>query len=666
MTSQAQEPLISAETRLPELTLKAFIIAIILTLMLSAANVYLALKIGTTISASIPASILAIGILRFFQRSNILECNLIQTAASAGEGVACAVSYILPAMIILHIWKDFSFFESTVVTLLGGLLGVLFSIPLRPIFLNMPVLKFPEGIAIGNVLIGATKKGTYLKNLVRGGIVGGLISLSQTGFKVLADNIQFWRYTKSSIFGVGFGLSPAMLAAGFIIGIQVGIPFLVGVIIGWVIILPLLAHYVGFNSHLPAYSSAMNLWSSHLRFVGVGNILVAGIWTLITLIKPVYEGLYDSFKAIFKSIDEENNKNFHIPRTEKDLSIFWVLILTIFFGVLIYIFLGNALRETGLTTHIGYFLIVTTCTVLYILIVGFMLAVICRYFSGLVGSTNSPLSGILILALLLIALIYQALFSNISNPHLLYAIVIFVSTIMVTMGSITNENLQDLKAGQMLGATPWKQQFMLAIGVVVSSVIIAPVLNLLLSAYGIGGVFPRAGMNEAQMLSAPQAVLMGAIVNGVFTHKLNWNMIFLGCVVAVIIIIIDELLLKRKNLRLPPLAVGMGVYLPPEITTPIVAGCLLNFIIKQRLKKQQADPQIAFQRGILLACGMVAGSSLMGVILAIPFVILGNSDALMLVGSHFTFYAGILGFIVFLALCLWFYRVCLTEKKDDK
>jgi len=653
-------PFIPATTQLPELTLKAIIIAIILATLLAAANVYLALKIGATISASIPASVLAISILKFFKRSNILECNIIQTAASAGEGVAAAVSFILPAMIVLQVWNEFSFFESTIVTLLGGLLGVLFSIPLRRILLNMPVLAFPEGTAIGNVLISSAQKGAHLKNLIYGGLVGSLVSLSQTGLKIIADSIQLWRFTAGSVFGVGVGFSPAMLAAGYIIGVEVGITLLVGIIIGWFIVLPLIALHVGIDTKLPAYGAAMKLWSDYLRFVGVGNMLVAGVWTLISLLKPVLIGLRNSLKLVSKNIDAD--EPVLVPRTEKDISIFWVLTCSIIFGIMIYIFLAHLILELRITHSLFYLLVVTTCTVLYILIVGFMLAVICGYFTGLVGATNNPLSGILILALLLITLMYQGFFGDVANPKYIFSIIILAATIVVTIAAIANENLQDLKAGKMVGATPWKQQVMLGVGVIVASLVISPVLNLLFHAYGIAGVFPRPGMDKTQMLAAPQASIMAAVVKGVFTHQLNWNMILIGCGIAVFIIITDELL-KRKNYRLPALAVGLGIYLPPEVTSPIIIGGVVNYIIKRSLKKYDAATSAAsMQRGVLLACGMVAGSALMGVILAIPFVIIGSSDALMVVSPAFAPYAAILGTIVFLALCLWFYKICIPKK----
>ncbi len=654
------EPLIPASTKLPELTFKAIIIAIILAVVLAASNAYLALKIGTTISASIPASVLALGILRFFKRSNVLESNIIQTAASAGEGVAAAVAFILPAMIVLHVWNGFSYWQTAIVSMLGGLLGVLFSIPLRRVMLNLPALRFPEGTAIGNVLITSTKKGAFLINLVLGGAAGGLISLCQGGFKFVAETLQFWSFWGSSFIGLNIGLTPATLAAGYIIGIEVGITLLTGVIIGWVIVLPLIAQHVGVNHSISAYSNAMALWSSHLRFVGVGTMLVGGVWTLVRLMKPVISGLKDSFSELGKNSQQAGNLK--VLRTERDISLLWVICGSVFLSLLIYMFVANRIINIS-EVHYStlYSLFIAFCTILYVIVIGFMLATVCGYFTGLIGSTNNPLSGILIIALLLLSLMYAGLFNIDAASTHVAAMVVLVATVVATIGSISNENLQDLKAGQMVGSTPWKQQVMLGIGVIVAALVIGPVLNLLFHAYGMAGVFPRPGMDPAQMLAAPQASLMAAVINGVLLHKLDWDMILIGCGIAVLVIIVDEFI-KRWNFRLPALALGLGIYLPPEIITPIVIGGFISYLVKRSSRNKVNTPEDkviqhdTHQRGILLACGMVAGSALMGVILAIPFVIMGSSDALALVPKTFAPVASVLGAIVLIALCTWFYR----------
>ncbi len=661
---EKQEPLIPASKKLPELTFKAIVIAVVLAIILAASNVYLALKIGTTISASIPASVLALGILRFFKRSNVLESNIIQTAASAGEGVAASMAFILPAMIVLHIWKGFSYLDSMLISMLGGLLGVLFSIPLRRVLLSMPTLRFPEGTAIGNVLRSSTKGGNHMKFLIQGGAVGGLVSFLQSGLQVLSQSLTFWRASTSSLFGMSIGFTPAALAAGYIIGIEVGISLLVGLIFGWVVVLPMIAHLKGVPQGVSAYDAAMSIWSHHLRFVGVGTMMLGGIWTLIRLASPVAQGLKSSFASLTKKVVDAKVK---LPRTERDIPIIWVLVGTIVLSVLMYFFILHTLQSYHLLHKTWYLLFVVLCTILYIVIVGFLLATICGYFTGLIGSTNNPLSGILIIAILTLASIYILLFHHHADIAHVSAIVILVVTVVATVASIANENIQDLKAGQMVGATPWKQQLMLAVGVVVSSLIIGPVLDLLFHAYGMAGVFPHSGMDASQMLAAPQASLMAAVTKGVLTQHLQWNMITVGIVFAAIVIIVDEFL-KRKGYRLPALAVGLAIYLPPEVTTPIILGGVVSYLVKRNAKKKiknEEDREVAHnshQRGVLLACGMVAGSALMGVILAIPFVIMGGSNALAIVTKSFAPIASVLGTIMIIALCLWFYRVARMRK----
>lgn len=655
------KPLIPASTTLSELTVKAIILSILLAIILSAANAYLALKIGTTISASIPASVFALGILRLFKHHNVLECNLAQTAASAGEGVAAAIAFVLPAMIFLHIWKGFSYGETAIITLLGGLLGVLFSIPLRRIMLHLPALRFPEATAIGNVLKASVQGEAGLKLLAQGGLLGSLVAFAQTALNVVADNLQLWTYAGKTIFGFALGLTPATLAAGYIVGFEVAVSLLTGAIVGWLIILPFIGIYYGLATNITsAYDAATQLWDAHLRFVGVGTMLVGGVWTLLRLLKPISKGIHFSFAGFRKDLGGAVGKPL---RTEADMPSIWILPGILALACLLFFYIFYYLH--GLISIANdYLWLVTLVSVIFILVIGFLLATVSSYFCGLVGSSNNPLSGLLITAILLLAFLFLLLFRADISPNARYfaSAVIIIATILACIGSITGESIQDLKAGQMLGATPWRQQFMMAMGVGVSALVIGPVLQLLFNAYGMGGVYPRPGMDPAQMLAAPQAGLMAAVAQGVLMRHLNWTMIILGSLVAVIIIIIDELL-KRRNFRLPALAVGLGIYLPPEIITPVVVGGVVSFLVKKPWQKkkrtfEQEQGVIQYhQRGILMACGMVAGSALMGVILAIPFAIIGSANALSIGGPRFVPIATIFGLIIFLTLCFWFYKV---------
>lgn len=648
--SEPEEPLIPANTSLPELTLKVIIFSVLLAAILAASNAYLGLKIGSTVSASIPASVLALGILRFFRRSNVLESNIIQTSASAGEGVAAAAAFVLPAMLILHIWQGFPYWKTVGIISIGSIFGVLFSVPLRRVLLQMPGLRFPEGTAIGNVLKASTKKGISLKLLTQGGIVGALVSLAEGGFKIISEGIELWFAAGPTVLGVGLGFSPAVLAAGFIIGIQIGVTLLVGLVFGWLIVLPILGYYYGVpHDGTPMLDVAMRLWSTKLRYVGVGTMLVGGVWTLIGLIKPIFRGIKLSFQKLKLGEGEERK----IPRTERDVPFYWVAIGSGIMSIFLYLLIFDFMLELNFGYSTSYLLFLSLLVVLFILIIGFLIATIIGYFAGLIGTTNNPLSGMLIVALLLFGIITFLLPGNGSaHANKVASLLIIVITFIAAIGAIANENMQDLKAGQMVGATPWKQQFVLVIGSLVSALVIAPILEVLYQAYGMGGVFPRPDMNPAQMLAAPQANLLAALAQGISGHQgLPWNMVLIGGIFAVLVIIVDEYL-KTKNQRLPALGVGLGIYLPTPVILPIVVGSFVNYLVKRKLKGAQNE-----ESGILLACGLVAGSALMGVLLAIPFVVFGSTDVLRIVPKGFAPIADLLGLVVIGKLCYWMYHV---------
>ena len=659
---QNNEPLIPASTKLPEFTFKVIILSIILAAVMSAANAYLALKIGMTISASIPASVLAIGILRFFKNSNVLESNLIQTAASAGEGVAAAIAFILPAMIFIHAWHGFDYWETAGVTILGGLLGVFFSIPLRRVMLNMKTLRFPEGTAVGNVLRVTTENragNSHMKRLIQGISIGAIMIFFQTGIQVFSDGMRYWFTAGKLVFGAALGFSPAMFAAGYIVGIEVGLSLLTGFVVGWVMVLPALCAHYGLPDAKSIHDSVMTIWSTQLRFVGVGVMLVGGVWTLIRLIKPVWEGI----KLSFVSLQSVGGVKIHIPRTERDIPIVWAFLGVIICALLLYVLvLHFAYIENLYAIYSASFLLwATLISVFFILIIGFFLATICAYFTGLIGSSNNPVSGILILSVLMLGGVYFFVFPHHDGSGKVAALMVLVSTVVATCATISNENLQDLKAGQMVGATPWKQQAILGLGVIVSAFIIGPVLNLLFQAYGIGGVMPRPGMDPSQMLSAPQAGLIASVINGIRTQNLPWTMIVIGMIVAVLVVIADEIL-RQRNHRVPALAVGLGIYLPPSIILPVVFGGLIKYFVTRssrhaKTEAQQEKAHDLSQNGLLLACGLVAGAALMGVFLAIPFVMMGGANALSIMPDSLSKLATALGLISFLVMAWWIYKI---------
>lgn len=667
-------PLIPASQNLPEITFKAVVLSIFLVIILAAANAYLGLKVGVTVSASIPAAVISMGVLRLFRKSNVLENNIVQTAASAGEALVAGIAFILPAIIIIKYWAGFRYWDTVMIALIGGILGVFFSVPLRRVLLPHPVLRFPEGTAIGQVLKASTNSGGGLKYLVAGGLIGGLISFCQTGFQVITDEIEIWAKAGTSyVYGFGLGFDPALLAAGYIVGVNVGLSTLVGVIVGWVLGVPIITHLYG-TPPGDAASAAMTVWHTHIRYIGVGTMLIGGFWTLITLIKPIIEGLRSSFASV-RAIRKSGQLN--IPRTERDIPINYVGWGTLILLVPLSFLLRHFINDPILHLSIGLQVVTVIIGILFVVFVGFIFSALGGYFAGLVGSTNSPGSALSLSALLLMCLVLLGLFGpsihfaiSPSQTLATTALAIIIASILGAANVITNETIQDLKAGQMVGATPWKQQFMLIIGVIVAAFIVPLVLQLLFDAYGIGGVFPHPGMDPAQTLSAPQAGMMAGLAQGVFAHDLPWSMIGTGAIVAIIVITIDHYL-RKKGASMPVLAVGLGIYLPLDSSTPFVIGGIASYVIGKLLQHRYATSSPADtaalksgrQRGLILACGLVAGAALMGVILAIPFALAQSTDVLKLVPDSFAPIADVFGTLVVIGLLLWIYHVVCRVKQ---
>lgn len=668
LRQSSDSPIIPANQSLPEITFRVIILGFILTVILAAANAYLGLKVGQTISASIPAAIISMSILRFFRNSNMLENTMVQTMASVGEALIAGIAYILPALIILHAWQSFYYWETVLISLLGGILGVLFTIPLRRALLKDRTLRYPEGVAISNVLKASSiNEKTDMVALGLGGLVGSLISLFQIGFQILSDTFDYWlRPGGKTIIGFELGFSPALIAAGYIVGINVAISFLVGIVIGWIIGLPILSSI--YTTAAPGVNDAvMEIYRAHTRFIGVGTMLVGAFWTLVTLVKPIVQSVAASFATLRAA---KLNGSQVTLRTEQDIPINYVFWLVIFMLVPIFLLIASLIPHD--TTSTLYRLTLAGFSSLYVVIGGFLFCSISAYFAGLIGSSNTPVSGLIVSALLILCLCILIFFGfetgGINENHSLGVIVGIGCCVIIGVGvAISNDTMQDLKVGQVLGATPWKQQLMLVIGVIASSFVVPPIFDLLYNAYGIGGVFPHAGMNKAQMLSAPQAAMMASVAQGVYEHNLPWLMLGIGAIIAVICVIIDETL-KKHGTRLPVLGVGLAIYLPMNTTIPVVIGGLLSYLINVRLDqvykpRGENEGKITAHkhRGLLLACGIVAGASIMGVILAIPFAITQSSDALKMMPDQYAYLAGSLSLIVTLIMLIWMYRFVMKK-----
>lgn len=666
------DPIVPHHVSLPEITPKVIVLGVILTIVLAAANAYLGLKVGTTVSASIPAAVISMGILRFFRHSNILENTMVQIMASVGEALTAGIAFILPALLILHVWDRFNYWETVATGLLGGGLGILFTIPLRRALLQDKTLRYPEAVAIGNVLkANETREAGDLKSLIVGGVIGSAIAFMQTGLRLLTDSFQYWIKTSTTIFGFGLGLSPALIAAGYIVGVNVALSLLVGIFIGWIAGVPLLSWYYGMPVADTANQAAIMIWSEHIRYIGVGSMLIGGLWTLCTLFKPVVDSMSASFQTLKKIRLGQQPISL---RTERDIPIHYVFISAAVLLIPIFLLISQVILPADLNISPSFRYFISGFSTLYILFGGFIFCSIMAYFAGLIGSTNSPVSGLLVSALLVLCLIlivffnWYGGFASEEAKETIGSVVAIGSMVIIAAAlSISNDTMQDLKVGQIVGATPWKQQVMLILGVVVSSFIIPPILQLLYNAYGIGGVFPRPGMDPAQMLAAPQAGLMATVAKGAFSHHLEWSMIGIGAMIAVICVFIDEILKRNYGTRLPVLAVGLGIYLPLDSSVPVVIGGVLAYLVQHQLCKKynckDAKDEIKLNvhrhRGLLLACGMVAGASLMGVLLAIPFALAESADALDIAPAFWQPYAGITSVAVTVALCAWIYRVVL-------
>lgn len=655
MQNETTEPVIPASQSLPEMTIRGILLAILLTAILGAANAYLGIKIGMTISASIPAAVISMGVLRWFKNANVLENSIVQTAASSGEALVGGIAFTVPALLALHYWSNFNYLETFAIAIIGGTLGVMFSVPLRRVMLQDKTLRFPEGVAIASVLKVSATETVSMKPLVLGSLVGGFISFAQSGLQIFSESISGWFVHNHRLYGAGFGFAPAMLAAGYIVGVYIAISVTIGMVIAWIFCLPFLSHGAAIDpKHM--LDSVMSVWSTKIRYIGVGTMLIGGLWTFLTLFKPI-------IRMAKYNIDMRKNKNNEtLIRTERDIPmryLNWIIALMVI-PLFIFFYHGVSSAELPLSNfmHISTSIVATLLCVVF----GFILAAVCAYFAGLVGSSSSPISGVTLAIVLIGAISFYLLFHNsldLKNSQIAMkaaAFTILVAAMVATMGAISNDTMQDLKSGQIVGSTPWKQQVALIIGMVAAALVIPVVLKLLFNAYGMAGVMPRPGMDPNNMLAAPQATLMAAVAKGVFGGKLPWNLIITGMVIGVIVIVLDEIL-KRKNLRIPALAVGMGIYLPFDVTSALAIGGYLSYFAKRKAKNHDTSrAENNEQNATMLACGLVAGSALMGVILAIPFVILQSSDALAIMPASLAWLAKILGVLSLVSLIYWIYH----------
>ena len=663
---------------LRELTLRGTILGAFITVIFTASNVYLGLKVGLTFSSAIPAAVISMAILRLFSGSTILENNMVQTQASAA-GTLSSIIFVLPGLLMIGYWQSFPFWLTLAICAAGGMLGVLFSIPLRHVMVVKSNLPYPEGVAAAEILKAGSKTegndaNDGLKDILFGGVVASVVSLFTNGFRILSDSTAYWFTAGKSIFQLPMGFSLALLSAGYLIGIMSGIAVLIGTIIAWLFGIPILSLISDYDSSQPLSQIAMGFWAKDIRFIGAGTIAIAAIWTLLTLIKPVIEGLKISFKTMRSDVSASD-----IAPMDQDLSPKTIFLIMAGMLMILLITFYAFIADSGLSLGVAWSLVI--CAVLFAFIMGFLVAAACGYMAGLVGSSASPISGIAIVAAIVISLILLGLgeingmLDSIEGTNFATALALFTTSAVLAVACISNDNLQDLKTGYLVQATPWKQQVALLIGCIVGAIVIAPILEILYNAYGFTGAVPRPDMDQSQVLAAPQATLMTTIAKGIFSHNLDWTMILIGLVVGAVIIIIDLVLAANNSkFRLPALAVGLGIYLPPSITMPIFVGTVLSWIIKRNAYAKattlKLNPEEEYKKidrkAALIASGLIVGESLVGVILAVVIVISiasGGSDAPLAISADLGVLPQYLGLLVFAAICILFIRRALSVLK---
>ena len=657
---------------LKELTFRGIILGALITVIFTASNVYLGLKVGMTFASSIPAAVISMAVLKFFKDSSILENNMVQTQASSA-GTLSSVIFVLPGLLMMGYWQDFPFWQTMLICAAGGTLGVLFTIPLRRAMVVNSDLPYPEGVAAAEILkAGNHADGdTGVKDIAYGGVLAGLVAFLTNGLRVMADGASAWIQTGKAAFQLPMGFSLALLGAGYLIGIVGGIAMLIGVILTWGVAVPYFTMSGDIAADASLIDAAMVVWKTKVRFIGVGTIGIAAIWTLLILMKPMIEGMVHSFRML-KGGQAESEHRVDIDLSPKTM--IYILIATV---VLIVISLHHFIAAAPISPELSILLVVV-CTFLAVFI-GFFVAAASGYMAGLVGSSSSPISGIGIISVIVISLVLvsignaSGLFETVDGQKFLTALTLFTASIVLTTATISNDNLQDLKTGLLVDATPWRQQVALIIGCFVGALVIAPVLEILYHAYGFSGALPRPDMDPSQALSAPQATLMTTISQGIFTNKLEWTYILTGVVLGAVLITIDAFLKKVSNkvFGLPVIAVGIGIYLPPSINMPVIVGAFLAWIMTRHIAKlgNKEVSAKAERFGTLFSAGLIVGESLMGVILAFIIaasVTTGGSEApLSLNLENWDTIGEWLGLIVFIVGIVIFASRVLRAKKSD-
>ncbi|MBI2261395.1 MAG: oligopeptide transporter, OPT family [Caulobacterales bacterium] len=659
-----------------ELTLRALFLGCILAVIFTAANTYLGLKVGLTFASAIPAAVISMAILRMFKDSTIWENMTVQTVASVG-GAMSSIIFVLPGLVMVGWWLEFPFWESVLICVFGGVLGVTFSIPLRRALVVDAGLPYPEGVAAAEVLTVGSRGAEQTESAVRenaaglwvvitGAIVSAGYALLVAGRVFAGEAARFLKLPAAlggGATGIGFGMQFALLGAGHLIGLSVGLAQLFGLILAWCIAVPVLTSpetiawltangIPSIATTLPAGVGAEELagtvWSREVRFMGAGVIGVAAIWTLVKLSGPLIGGLTSALAA-----QNRRSKGEVLDRTEQDIPIGLVGLISV--GCLVGIAGILAWFAQGNPTLAGSTALLVGGGLIYVVVIGFAVAAVCGYMAGLIGSSNSPVSGVGILAIVIASVLMLGVLALAGLPAdpSVVAFALIVTAIVFAVAVIANDNLQDLKTAQLVEATPWRQQAALIVGVGAGAVVIPLILNLLNKAFGFEG--GPVGIAD-EPLAAPQATLISALARGVIGGDLRWDLIGLGAVIGVVIIVLDSVLARatRGKMKLPPLAVGIGFYLPAAVTTMLVIGAICGWIYDKAIKTTRfAD--VGRRMGVLLASGLIVGESLFLVMTAGVIVSTGDDAPFAMLPEGSTWPAMLAGVAAFVVLTFGLY-----------
>jgi putative OPT family oligopeptide transporter len=636
-----------------QLSVRAVVLGILLASIMAVANTYLGLFASMTIASAIPSAVVSMAVLKLLGGGTILENNIVQTGGSAGSSTATGIIFTAPALVMLGFWQRYDYAWIFGFAALGGVLGVLFTVPLRRALIIDQKLRFPEGVAAAEVLRAGADPTRGAKLLGWAAVAGGSLKLlAGSGLRLIPDNVGFALWIGKGIAYVNVAASAALLGVGYLCGINGSLCIAAGGIIAFNLVLPLYLLFV--LPHQPDISTAISglnatdaaglIWSRQIRYIGVGTMLVGGLWTIFSIRGAVFDSLRAAMRAT-KRVGAAA-----LDHREQDLSLRTMLIGMAICTVPLF-FMYHTVVDS---------VVVSIAMTLAMIVLAFIFCAVSAYLTGLVGGSNDPVSGMIISTVLAGSALLLALTGG--NATIGPVAAVMIGAAVCCALCVASDNLQDLKCGHLIGATPWRQQVMLAVGVATSALVIAPILNLLANAYGIG--VPDAA--HPKPLSAAQSVLITSVARGLFGGSLPWNMIIAGIGLAVVVIALDEWLKKSgSSIRTPVLAVAVGVYLPQEYTLPIGIGGVLSWLVARANARagNGGASEAHGGRGMLLAAGAIAGESLMGVIIAVPIVASGRADVLALPAAlQFGQWLGLLLLVLF----AWSIYRAATRRSDSR